>query len=346
MVGAATFMAPADVVGAQQATPPETARPPGHARHDGGGRSDAAGGRRRAHDRQRRVRLHGGRHQVARVRVHLRQSGLELSRSPRIGHQLRRQSEARAHHLLPRRIVGGHGPRLLQSRRQAAGGDGAWHGRPAARGDGDLQRVVRPRARVHHPGQLRRCRDPPWRRVVPRRAGRRGHGPRLHEMGRHSVVARPLRRVGGARVPDRHDAADGAGRDRRRRPASRGRHQGSQRALDSEAHDADGCRKGTPPPWRSWRGCWSPRRTRCWSPIGWRERRRDAAARGAGGDAAGCRHRQRRTDELPLAPPSESVRAGGRRDRRRRMSSSGSRSPISGARSTRCAISSIAPSDR
>ena len=52
-----------------------------------------------------------------------------------------------------RGIVGGHGARLRQDRRQAADGAGARHGRTAARLDGDLQRLVRPRAGVHHPRQ-------------------------------------------------------------------------------------------------------------------------------------------------------------------------------------------------
>ena len=67
------------------------------------------------------------------LRLHLREPGLELPRPARIVHQLRRQSRARAAHLLPRGVVRGDGPRLLQGRGQAARGDGARHRRPAAR---------------------------------------------------------------------------------------------------------------------------------------------------------------------------------------------------------------------
>ena len=35
----------------------------------------------------------------------------------------------------------------------------------------------------------------------------------------------------------------------------------------------DGLRRATRAPWRNWPGCWSRRRTRCWSPIGSRGRR-------------------------------------------------------------------------
>ena len=79
---------------------------------------------------------------------------------------------ARAYHLLPRRIGRRHGARLLQGRRQAAGRGRARHRRSAARLDGALQRLVRPRSRVHRHRQLQRRGDPPAGRVVPRRAGR------------------------------------------------------------------------------------------------------------------------------------------------------------------------------
>ena len=107
-------------------------------------------------DRAAGRRLHGRRHQVARLRVHRLQSRLELPRHPRIDHQLRRQHGARVHHLLPRRVVGGDGARLLQGRGQADGGAVPRHRRPAARGDGDLQRLLRPRAGLHPRRQLAR----------------------------------------------------------------------------------------------------------------------------------------------------------------------------------------------
>ena len=67
-----------------------------------------------------RVRLHGGRAQVAGHRIRRGESRIELSRPARIGDQLRRQSESGVHHLLPRRIGGRHGARLRQDRGQAA----------------------------------------------------------------------------------------------------------------------------------------------------------------------------------------------------------------------------------
>ena len=58
-----------------------------------------------------------------------RQSRLQLPRPARIAHQLRREQEAGIAHLLPRRIVGRHGARLRQDRRQADDDHGARHGR-------------------------------------------------------------------------------------------------------------------------------------------------------------------------------------------------------------------------
>ena len=51
--------------------------------------------------------------------------GIELPRPPGILHQLRRQQEPGVAHLLPRRVLGGHGPRLRQDRRQAHDDHGA-----------------------------------------------------------------------------------------------------------------------------------------------------------------------------------------------------------------------------
>ena len=151
--------------------------------------------------------LHGGRHQVARHRIRRGEPGIEFSRTPRVDHQLRWQPDAGADHVLPRRVVGRDGARLRQDRRQADDGHGARHCRPAARVDGDLQRV------------LRSC------------AGLRGFGNILDvAIGAqrvewvHSVQDAPLmvrdyikwddapvtleafRRIGCARVPDRDDA--------------------------------------------------------------------------------------------------------------------------------------------
>ncbi len=113
-----------------------------------------------------------------------RQSRLQLPRPARIHHQLRRQQVPRAAHLLPRGILGRHGARLRQDRRQADDGHGARHRRPAARLHGDLQRLRRPRARLHRARQHPRHELPPRRRRMgPQRAGRRRHGSRLHASG-------------------------------------------------------------------------------------------------------------------------------------------------------------------
>ena len=62
--------------------------------------------------------------------------------------------------------VGGHGARLRQDRRQADDDHGAWHCRPSARVDGDLQRLCRSRADVHRPRQHSRRQFPPRQRGV------------------------------------------------------------------------------------------------------------------------------------------------------------------------------------
>ena len=138
---------------------------------------------------------------------------------------------AGVHHLLPRRVVGGDGARLLQGRRQADGGAVSRHGRHAARGDGDLQRLLRPRAGLHPRRQLaRRDAAAAGRRMGAQRAGRGGDGPRLHQVGRSAGLAAALRRVGGARLQDRDDAADDAGAaGHRRRTAGRSDLAGGQR---------------------------------------------------------------------------------------------------------------------
>ncbi len=202
------------------------ARPPcipedrrGHRGHRGGhpgaGRGPidgerAASGRHR--DRASRLRLHGRRHQDARSRIHLDQSGLELPQHPRIARQLRRQQEAGAPHLHARGSGDRDGARLRQGGGKAHGRDHPRHGRPAARLDGDLQRVGRPRADHAFRGQRARRDDaPPGNRMESRGAGRGLAGARLRQVGRHADVAAAFRRVDGARLQDRHHAAHGAG---------------------------------------------------------------------------------------------------------------------------------------
>ena len=151
--------------------------------------------------------------------------------------QLRRQREAGVPHLHARRVGGGHGARLLQDRREAAGGDGARDGRTAARVDGDLQRVVRSRAGLPHARQHARRDDAgTGSGVGAQRAGCGRDGARLHEVGRHADVAAALRRIGGARLQDRDDAAVRSRGDRRRQRAPGAPHRRpSRRAADPEA---------------------------------------------------------------------------------------------------------------
>ncbi len=58
---------------------------------------------------------------------------------------------------LPRRIRGGHGPRLRQDRRQTDDDHGAWQCRPSACVHGDLQLLRRSRSSLHRPRQHSRC---------------------------------------------------------------------------------------------------------------------------------------------------------------------------------------------
>ena len=230
-------------------------------RSDAARRSPGAGG-----ERALRVRLHGRRAEVVELRLRLRQPRVELPRPARVGHQLRREHEARADHLLPRRVVCGDGACVPQSRRQAPGCHGARHGGPAARVHGAVQRVVRPRSGVHGHRQPRRCRHPARGGVVSRRAGRGRHGPRLHEVGRRAVVARAFRRIRGTRVQNRGHAADGARRPRaRRRPSGASDPEGRQ-PSDSEAHDSRPP-SGTPARSRKSPGCSSRHRIPCSSPT-------------------------------------------------------------------------------
>ena len=178
---------------------------------------------RHRHDRSPGRRLHGRRAQVARLRVRRRQSGLELPRHPRIDHQLRRQHGAGVHHLLPRRIVGRDGARLLQGRRQADGG-----ARATARSACSTRRwrsttptATACRSYILAGNTLDATMRRPGVEWDAQRAGRGGDGARLHQVGRPADLAAALRRVGGARLQDRDDAADDAGAARRSTAACR-----------------------------------------------------------------------------------------------------------------------------
>ncbi len=67
-----------------------------------------------------RIGFHGRRHQDARHQIPAGQSGLELSRHPRVADQLRQEHDAGIPHLHPRGSRRRHRPRLLQDRQQAA----------------------------------------------------------------------------------------------------------------------------------------------------------------------------------------------------------------------------------
>ena len=162
--------------------------------------------------------------------------------------------------------------------------------------------------------------------VGPQRAGRGGDHPRLRQVGRCARIADAFRRIGCPRVQDRHDAADGAGRDRRgRRPAGASRPSG-RGAAHSEAR---GVRAAD-------RRCRRRRRSR---PAA--RRRRESRARRRPGRAhagridaprracrrtAGGRDRSQRAHELSDAPPARSDephRRGARRRRSRRRARGG-----------------------
>ena len=67
--------------------------------------------------------------------------------------------------------------------------------------------------------------------VEPQRPGCGVDGPRLHQVGRHADFADAFCRVGGARLQDRHDGADGAGHPRGRRRSAGKRRSGDRSKL-------------------------------------------------------------------------------------------------------------------
>ena len=173
-------------------------------------------------DHERR-RLHGRRVQDARHRIPGDELRLELPRPARGHHQPRRQQAS------PKSSPA----RTRKSRSRMAHGYAKIEGKPMAmicHGVVGLQHAtmamynawcdrvpVYRHGRQHHRGQQARAR---------RRMGafgdrhRRDH-PRLHQVGRPADLAAAFRRVGGARLQDRDDAADGAGADRRSMPSCR-----------------------------------------------------------------------------------------------------------------------------
>ena len=269
---------------------------------------------RSTHHRSARRRLHGRRPEVAQLRVHRLEPGLELPRHPRIDHQLRQQPA-------PEFITCCH----EESSVAMAHGYFKVEGKPMAvlcHGTVGLQHAAMAIYNAYcdrvpglHPRrQHARCDDAAaGRGVGAQRAGRRGDGARLHQVGRQPGLAAALRRVGGARLQDRDDAADDAGaRRHRRRPAGGSNSPRDRRApAGAEADDRDAASGRL---WRR-RRSGAPARQRAepgdrGGPPG-ADAGRHHAARRAGGSAAGAGHRSARADELP-------VEASAQPDRKRR----------------------------
>ena len=160
-----------------------------------------------------------------------------------------------------------------QGRRQAARRSRARHRRPAARVDGDLQRVLRSRAGLHRARQHARrddaaaaassgrtaCRTPPRWCATTRSGTTRQR--RCQHFGESAV----------ARLQDRDDAAVRTGRARRRhRAAGEADPAEARDAANPEAHARLAAagrlrrRRG------SRRGCWSPPTIPCSLPTRWR----------------------------------------------------------------------------
>ena len=115
-------------------------------------------------------------------------------------------------HLPARGNRGRHGARLRQDRGQADGDDLPRRRRPAARHHGDVQRLVRPRAGVVMGGNIMEAdKRGPGAEWVHSAVDIGRDRARLHQVGRPAGLAAAFRRVGGARLQDRHHAADGAG---------------------------------------------------------------------------------------------------------------------------------------
>ena len=142
--------------------------------------------------------------------VHHAQSRRELPRPARLARQLRRQRAA--DDAVPARgDRGADRARLRQGDRQADGGDPAQSRRPAACLHGDLLRLSRPRADLHHRRHRPdgRGQAPSAHRLDAHRAGAGQRGARLHQVGLPADLDR--RRAGKlrARLFDHDDRAAG-----------------------------------------------------------------------------------------------------------------------------------------
>ena len=192
-------------------------------------------------------------------------------------------------------------------------------GRPAARRDGDLQRLLRPRAhRLAGRQRARRHAAPPRSRMGAQRARRRRHGARFRQVGRRAHFAHAFRRVHRARLQDRDDAADDAGADRGRRRSAGASHGSGAAARSQTPRDVAAARR-----FRRRRRSRAPVGRRAEPGAGRRPRRaharRHETAGGARRNLASARDRSMGTPEFPRAPSAEShgQRAGTDRQRRR-----------------------------
>ena len=148
---------------------------------------------------------------------------------------------------------------------------GARHRRPAARVDGDLQRLCRPRAGLHRPRQCRstvQCAAQRCRMDARACRTRRRWSATYTKWDDAPISLEAVRRVGRARLQDRDDAADGADLCwlPTRVPSGRAGFAEDRSACGSEAHrdGAAGGRSGARR--RNRQDCSSPRRTRSSSP--------------------------------------------------------------------------------
>ena len=169
------------------------------------------------------VRRHRRSDQALRLSAPHAQSGRELPRPARFAGQLRRQRAA--DDAVPARgDRRADRARLRQGHRQADGGDPARPGGAAARLHGDLLRLYRPGADLHHRRHRPdgRSQAPAAHRLDPFRAGAGQRGPRLRQMGLPADLDRGRAGKLRARLFDHDHRAAGPGLHVLRRGAAGG----------------------------------------------------------------------------------------------------------------------------
>ena len=186
----------------------------------------------------------------------------------------RRQHQAGNHHLPARRNRGRTWRRATPRSKASRSPWLPRRRRPAACHHGDVQRLVRPRA-GHRASAATSWRptSAARRRMAAFRRRHRRDRPRLHQMGRSAGLAAAFRRVGGARLQDRDDAADGAGVSRRSTPSCRRIRFPIARGLRIPKLAQVMPPQGDSGAIAERRTCWSRPRTRSSSAIAWRARR-------------------------------------------------------------------------